>query len=121
MRRTLIMIDYITHNFIYSQRHCFLMDVIIKMIVNLLYDGKYIPVSCKLVCLFYVQIRTASDRTMALPGCSTPCLYLNSNMHSSCISKQVQGSGCQPLSRQEVHVYLTDCGMLLIEDDMSRQ
>lgn len=38
MRRTLRMIDYLTHNFIYNQRHCFLMDVIIKMMVNLLYD-----------------------------------------------------------------------------------
>lgn len=114
------MIDYLTHNFIYNQRHCFLMDVIIKMMVSLSYDD-ISQFFCTLVFLFYVQKRTASDRTMALPGCSTPCIYLNSDMHSSCISKQVQGSGCQPLRRQEVHMYLTDCGMLLIEDDMSRQ
>lgn len=113
------MIDYLTHNFIYNQRHL-LMDIIIKMMVNLLHDDiSQFPASY--FFLLYMQKRTASDRTMALPGCSTPCIYLNSNMHSSCISKQVQGSGCQPPSRQEVHVYLTDCGMLLMEDDMSRQ
>lgn len=120
MRRTLRMIDYLTHNFIYNQRHCFLMDVIVKMMVSLLHDDiSQFPASC--FFFLYVQKRTASDRAMALPGCSSPCFYLNSNMHSSCISKQVQGSGCQALSRQEVHVYLTDCAMLLIEDDMSRQ
>lgn len=46
------MIDYLTHNIIYNQRHCFLMDIIIKMMVNLLYDDiSQFPASWFLSCV----------------------------------------------------------------------
>lgn len=143
-------IHHCIYNSLCNWRYRLLIEKIVKMSINFVFtkilpystlgrkndyfhrENSFINQNCPIVplhlptswfWLFCTQQWTTSDRAIALPPpCSTHCIYLNSNMHSSCISKQVQRSGgCQTRSRQEVHVYLTDGGMLLIEDDKPRQ